>query len=113
MEQLVGDLFNDTLNDSHKPQEYFLNLFSIDLEETILRHMTRIVSDDGRYLWQCSACEKVHALKHVISDHVEAMHMENVFECPYCHKKKKSRSNLRAHISSYHREEHQMYRIKI
>lgn len=98
-------------------QEYFLvfnkNLFSVDLEEAILRHMTRIVSEDGRYLWQCSTCEKVHALKHVISDHVEAMHMENVFECPYCHKKKKSRSNLRAHISSYHREEHQMYRIKI
>ena len=79
------------------------------LETSILQYMEKLPTEDGRTLWQCTLCSKVHHLKHVISDHVEALHLSDIeFECPYCQKKKKSRSNLRAHISTYHREEHQM-----
>jgi len=79
------------------------------LETSILQYMEKLPTEDGRTLWQCTLCCKVHHLKHVISDHVEALHLSDIeFECPYCQKKKKSRSNLRAHISTYHREEHQM-----
>jgi len=79
------------------------------LETSILQYMEKLPTEDGRTLWQCTLCGKVHHLKHVISDHVEALHLSDIeFECPYCQKKKKSRSNLRAHISTYHREEHQM-----
>jgi len=79
------------------------------LETSILQFMEKLPSEDGRTLWQCTLCGKHHHLKHVISDHVEALHLSDIeFECPYCQKKKKSRSNLRAHISTYHREEHQM-----
>ena len=85
-------------------------MFSTDLLETsILQYMEKLPTEDGRTLWQCTLCGKHHHLKHVISDHVEALHLSDIeFECPYCQKKKKSRSNLRAHISTYHREEHQM-----
>jgi len=79
------------------------------LETSILQYMEKLPTEDGRTLWQCTLCGKMHHLKHVISDHVEALHLSDIeFECPYCQKKKKSRSNLRAHISTYHREEHQM-----
>ena len=85
-------------------------MLSTDLLETsILQYMEKLPTEDGRTLWQCTLCGKHHHLKHVISDHVEALHLSDIeFECPYCQKKKKSRSNLRAHISTYHREEHQM-----
>ena len=88
----------------------FRHVLSPDLLETsILQYMEKLPTEDGRTLWQCTLCGKVHHLKHVISDHVEALHLSDIeFECPYCQKKKKSRSNLRAHISTYHREEHQM-----
>jgi len=83
------------------------------LDQSINQNMDKVMSQDGRTQWQCNICKKLHHLKHVISDHVEH-HLSDVeFECPYCHKKKKSRSNLRSHISSYHREEHQMYKIGI
>ena len=82
------------------------------LEFSILSYMEKVPGSDGRTLWQCNLCQKVHHLKHVISDHVEALHLQDIeFECPYCQKKKKSRSNLRAHISTNHREEHQMFKL--
>jgi len=102
------------LNDSSSSKIYFyLYCFVELLDYSINQNMEKVISQDGRTLWQCNICKKIHHLKHVISDHVEH-HLGDVeFECPYCHKKKKSRSNLRSHISSYHREEHQMYKIGV
>merc|ERR1719309_429905 len=95
-------------------QLFSIVIVSVELlDYSIHQNMDKILSQDGKTLWQCNICKKLHHLKHVISDHVEH-HLSDVeFECPYCHKKKKSRSNLRSHISSYHREEHQMYKIGI
>ena len=99
-----------TAHSSDRLKIIIRHVLSPDLLETsILQYMEKLPTEDGRTLWQCTLCGKVHHLKHVISDHVEALHLSDIeFECPYCQKKKKSRSNLRAHISTYHREEHQM-----
>ena len=106
--------FPHGLNDSPSIKIFsiYTNFLEL-LDQSINQNMEKVVSQDGRTLWQCNICKKLHHLKHVISDHVEH-HLSDVeFECPYCHKKKKSRSNLRSHISSYHREEHQMYKIGV
>jgi len=106
---LVPKLALMTVHSSERMRSIRHVLSSDLLETSILQYMEKLPTEDGRTLWQCTLCGKVHHLKHVISDHVEALHLSDIeFECPYCQKKKKSRSNLRAHISTYHREEHQM-----
>jgi len=111
---MIGPNYGMTAHSFTISHKYKTNPTLDMLEFSILQYMDKLPSQDGRTLWQCNLCQKIHHLKHVISDHVEALHLQDIeFECPYCQKKKKSRSNLRAHISTYHREEHQMYKLPL
>lgn len=68
--------------------------------------MSRLVTSEGRTVWQCSLCGKQHSNKSNIVQHVD-LHIEGLqYNCQYCHKQFKSQGSLNVHITMKHRDQH-------
>jgi len=62
--------------------------------------------EDGMKDWQCVMCGKTRKSRSHMIEHVESAHYPYVFDnsCPYCEKKPSTKSALRMHIYSRHKD---------
>ena len=77
-----------------------------DLDSLIEEHMTKVKDhSQGRLVWSCNDCGKFSRLKNDIAQHVEAVHITHPgLVCDICEKVLKTRSTLKSHMKSKHRD---------
>jgi len=74
-----------------------------DVDDLIVQHMRKNLSDDGKTLWACNFCGKSSSHKNSIKAHVQThLNVEQI--CPQCGKPSKNKEALRCHIRLYHKE---------
>jgi len=52
--------------------------------------------------WICCQCSYQHSLKHVVFNHIDGKHMDNLYPCSYCDKLCKSQHSLSEHTRRMH-----------
>lgn len=74
----------------------------------VLSHLEQGCDNEGRRIYSCKLCNMVMSKREKARQHVETVHGNSIgvrFKCSFCEKDYKSHSNLRTHVSHYHRNQ--------
>lgn len=79
-----------------------------DMINFVLSHLEQGCDNEGRRIYSCKLCTMVLSKREKARQHVETVHGNSIgvrFKCSFCAKDYKSHSNLRTHLSHYHRNQ--------
>ena len=77
-------------------------MFYILANPEIVAEIQSFMQFDGQQ-WECKDCGYRSPMKHVVYNHIDSKHMDNMYPCNICGKSSSTQHSLKEHIRKQHK----------